>query len=214
MTTPFFLSSVAVSLRGARCALRRAIVPLALALTAAAAPVHAGIKEVAGIKVSDHLVVAGQELPLNGTGVRFRGPFRVYVAALYVNQKVTTAEEFFAARGPKRLTLTMLRDVDASEMGHLFVRGIQGNTPPGAMSKVMPALPRMGDIFAQQKKLAAGDVLVLDWVPQIGMVVTAKGKTIGEPFRDPEFFEAMLNIWLGKSPADWMLKDALLARNI
>ena len=42
------------------------------------------------------------------------------------------------------------------------------------------------------------------------MVVTAKGKVQGEPFKEPEFFRAMMLIWFGASPADYMLKDAML----
>jgi hypothetical protein len=42
------------------------------------------------------------------------------------------------------------------------------------------------------------------------MVVTAKGKVQGEPFKEPEFFKAMMSIWLGPVPADHTLKDALL----
>jgi hypothetical protein len=33
---------------------------------------------------------------------------------------------------------------------------------------------------------------------------------LGQPFKEPEFFQALLDIWIGKDPADWMLKDALL----
>jgi hypothetical protein len=39
-----------------------------------------------------------------------------------------------------------------------------------------------------------------------------KGVQQGEPFKEPEFFAAMLRIWLGPNPADWKLKDALLGK--
>ena len=32
------------------------------------------------------------------------------------------------------------------------------------------------------------------------------------PIKEPELFQAMLDTWLGKKPADWMLKDALLGK--
>ena len=35
---------------------------------------------------------------------------------------------------------------------------------------------------------------------------------LGEPFKEPEFFNALLGIWLGNAPADWKLKDALLGK--
>ena len=52
----------------------------------------------------------------------------------------------------------------------------------------------------------------IDWVPGTGTVLTVKGVPQGEPFKEPEFFNALLRIWLGPNPADWKLKDALLGK--
>ncbi len=35
---------------------------------------------------------------------------------------------------------------------------------------------------------------------------------MGEPIRERAFFNGLLRIWLGKSPADHQLKDALLGK--
>ena len=67
----------------------------------------------------------------------------------------------------------------------------------------------MGQNFAEQKKLTTGDVILMDWVPGTGMVVSTKGK-VQEPYKEVEFFNAMMRIWLGNNPADAKLKDALL----
>lgn len=166
--------------------------------------------EIAGMKVSESAEVAGAGLELNGSGIRYKGPFKVYLAALYLNKKVATPEAVYAASGPKRVVLTMLRDVESGELGRLFIRSIQDNTPRNDLLKVLPALPRMGEIFAEQKSLASGDSITIDWVPGTGTVISAKGKVLGQPSKDPEFFHAMLAIWIGKAPVDWALKDALL----
>ena len=52
----------------------------------------------------------------------------------------------------------------------------------------------------------------MDWLPGTGTQVTVKGVPQGEPFKEPEFFNALLGIWLGSQPADWKLKDALLGK--
>jgi hypothetical protein len=70
----------------------------------------------------------------------------------------------------------------------------------------------MGQIFSEHKKLNAGDNFSIDWVPGVGTVISVKGVQQGEPFKEPEFFNALLRIWLGPNPADWKLKDALLGR--
>jgi hypothetical protein len=166
--------------------------------------------EVAGVKVGDFAEVAGTNLVLNGTGIRYKGPFKVYVAALYLNKKLATPEAIYATSGPKRVVLTMLRNIESGELGRLFMRSMQENTPSNDLLKVVPALPRMGEIFAEQKSLTLGDSITIDWVPGTGTVISAKGKVLGQPSKDPEFFNAMLAIWIGKNPADWMLKDAML----
>jgi hypothetical protein len=37
-----------------------------------------------------------------------------------------------------------------------------------------------------------------------------RGQVQGEPFKEPEFFRALMSIWLGPSPADYKLKENLL----
>ncbi|MEZ5706278.1 MAG: chalcone isomerase family protein, partial [Burkholderiaceae bacterium] len=46
-----------------------------------------------------------------------------------------------------------------------------------------------------------------------GTVLTVKGIAEKEPFKEPAFFNALMRIWLGPSPADWKLKDALLGKS-
>ena len=172
----------------------------------------AGQVDVAGIKLEDTADVAGTKLQLNGAGIRYKAIFKVYVAALYVGKKVATPEEFYAATGPKRMSMTMLREIDSNELGKAFTKGFEENAPKGEMSKLIPGLVRMGQVFADQKKLAAGDTFTTDWIPGTGTVITVKGKVQGEPFKEPEFFNALMRIWLGAHPADFKLKDALLGK--
>lgn len=170
----------------------------------------AATTEIAGVKVEDSATVGGAKLLLNGAGIRYKGPFKVYVADLYVGKKVSSLDELVAAPGPKRLTMTMLREVEAGPFGKLLTRGMEDNNPKSELSRLVPGLIRMGDIFAANKVLVPGDTILLDWIPGTGLVVTAKGKSQGEPFKEPEFFKALMSIWLGPVPADFKLKDALL----
>lgn len=168
--------------------------------------------EVGGVKFEDTIDQRGAKLVLNGAGVRYKAVFKVYSAGLYLPKKATTPEEALAMAGPKRISITMLRDIDSNELGKLFTRGVEDNAPKTEMSKLIPGLLRMGQIFSDQKKLVAGDSFTFEWIPGTGGILTVKGKPQGEPFKEPEFFTALLRIWLGPNPADWKLKDALLGR--
>lgn len=166
--------------------------------------------EINGVKLEDSAELHGARLQLNGAGTRYKAVFKVYVAALYLGKKAATPNEVISQAGPKRFSVTMVRDIDAEELGKLLTRGMEDNMSKGEMSKLIPGLMRMSQIFSEQKKLLAGDNFMIEWVPGTGSVITVKGKVQGEPFKEPEFFKALMWIWLGQSPADWRLKDALL----
>lgn len=163
-----------------------------------------------GIKVEDSISVGGAPLQLNGAGTRYKAIFKVYVASLHTSKKVASLDELIAAPGPKRLTMTFLREIEAGPFGKLLTRGVEDNNSKAEMSKLVPGLIRMGDIFTVNKLLVPGDVITIDWIPGTGMVVTAKGKVQGEPFKEPEFYRAIMSIWFGNVPADHALKDAML----
>ena len=101
-----------------------AIVALAIAFSATAATIDVG-----GAKIEDAFELQGSKLQLNGAGVRYRAVFKVYAAGLYLSKKAATPEEFFAAPGPKRLSITLLRDVDADDLGKAFTKGFEENSP-------------------------------------------------------------------------------------
>ncbi len=166
--------------------------------------------EIHGVKLEDRTQLGGSTLQLNGAGTRYKAIFKVYVAGLYLGKPAGTPDEVVNQPGPKRLSVTMLRTIDAKELGKLLTRGMEDNMDKAAMSQLIPGLIRMGEIFAAQKTLIEGDTFQIDWVPGTGSVITVKGQVQGEPFKEPEFFKALMLIWLGQSPADHKLKDALL----
>ena len=89
---------------------------------------------------------------------------------------------------------------------------MEDNMDRAAFSRIVPGVLRMSQIFSDHKKLQAGDQFMIDWIPGTGTVITVKGKVQGEPFKEPEFFNALMGIWLGNLPADFKLKDPLLGK--
>lgn len=166
--------------------------------------------DVAGVKYAPSVQVANSTLVLNGAGIRYRFVVKVYTAGLYLGSKANTTEQVLAASGAKRMHVVMLREIDATDLGKLFTRGMQDNSPREEFSKSIPGTIRMSDIFSSKKKLAPGEHFSVDWVPGIGTTILVNGKVQGDPIKEPEFFNALMRIWLGSSPADAQLKDALL----
>lgn len=187
---------------------------LLAAVLAAAAPAALAEVIVSGVKYADTIDLAGQKIQLNGAGTRYKTIIKVYTAGLYLPKKADTPEAVLTMPGAKRMSITMLREIDSGELGKLFTRGVEDNMDKAAFSKLIPGLMRMSQLFSDCKQLKAGEVFTIDWIPGTGTVigVPATCKTNHDPFKEPEFYNALLRIWLGPQPADWKLKDALLGK--
>ena len=179
------------------------------ALLLAALPARAEVI-VNGVRYDDTVDLRGAKVQLNGAGTRYKAVFKVYTAGLYLPKKANTPQEVLAMHGAKRITVTMLRDIDSGELGKLFARGMEDNMDRKEFSRLIPGVMRMSQLFSDIKGLKSGEGFTLDWIPGTGAVVSVKGVQQGEPFKEQEFFNAILRIWLGPVPADWKLKDALL----
>ncbi len=190
----FIVSAALVALSGS---------PLALAQSAT---------EVAGVKYEPSVQVGNSRLQLNGAGIRYKAVFKVYTAGLYLGGKAATTDAVLAAPGAKRMHIVMLRDIDGNELGKLFTRGMQDNAPREEFSKSIAGTIRMSEIFSARKKLLTGENFSVDYVPGVGTTVLVNGKPQAEPIKEPEFFSALMRIWLGNNPADAQLKEALLGK--
>ena len=154
--------------------------------------------------------VEGHTLQRNGMGIRYKAIFKVYSAALYLEKPAKSLAEIGELQGPKRMVVHMLRTINASELGSLFAHGMQDNMDKQQFSKLVPGVMRMSEVFSRHKELKPGDQFTLDWIPGDGMRISVNGRTEPARFEEPEFYLAMLGIWLGPQPADTRLKPALL----
>jgi hypothetical protein len=154
--------------------------------------------------------LGGSTLQLNGKGTRVRLVFKAYDIGLYTTRRAATAAELLALPGPKRLQFTALRELQGTELGRLFLRGMSDNTPAAQMTRHTLATTRLIEVFSGKPKLQPGDSFAMDFVPGKGTQFYIQGQAQGEPVGDDEFFTLVLKIWFGDSPADAQLRDGLL----
>ncbi|HUG25171.1 MAG TPA: chalcone isomerase family protein [Albitalea sp.] len=191
----------------------RRLILIALTGASLALPLAARAEiDVGGVKFADTAELGNAKMQLNGAGMRYKAIFKVYAAGLYLTAKASTPDEVLNAAGPRRLHIVMLREIDANELGRLFTKGMEQNASRAEFSKVIPGVIKMGEIFSQRKRLAAGDYFSIDYVPGVGSTIVVNGKPAADPIKEPEFFNALMKIWLGKAPADAQLKDKLLGK--
>jgi Chalcone isomerase-like len=190
---------------------------LAVALAAAALVVTSPVRaaEVGGVKVDDKIRLANQELVLNGSGLRYAaaGLIRVYVASLYLPQKRNTNADIGALKGPKRMHLSLLREINSNDFSKGLLGGMRANLSPADQQKHFDSLLKLGAIFGQIPSLKKGETISVDSIPGTGTMILVNGKRVGEAFPDETFFHALLQIWLGPKPIEDSLKPVLLGIN-
>lgn len=158
------------------------------------------------------VIVAQTTLVLNGAGFRYKNGDRLSHVQIFARQKFRSMDEFLKLRGPKRIIVTMMRDVPAGLTGKALSRGIEENLPRAAMAPLVPSLLRLSEVFSSLKNIATGDQIIVDWVPEQGSLISYKGTQITEAFTQPEFFAGFSAIWIGNKPMDPELRRMLLGQ--
>jgi hypothetical protein len=156
------------------------------------------------------VLVQGTKLQLNGAGTRYKAIFKVYDLGLYTTAKVNSPEALLAQPGPMRLQFTALRELPGTDLGVLFIKGLQENSPKDKVQKHAGSTSRFIEIFSGKPKLLPGDTFAMEYVPGKGTTFFIQGQPQGNPVGDAEFFSMVLKIWVGESPADHLLKKAVL----
>ena len=172
---------------------------------ALAAGVHA--VEVAGVALPDKANVGGQDLLLNGAGVRSRMVFKVYVGSLYVPAKTKTAADVYA-KAPRRVQLNMLRDVTSDQMVDALTEGLNQANSAAEAGAVKAQMAELAAILKSIGQLKEGNVLAFDFVDggtRVSLNGQAKGTIAGDAFN-----KALFNAWLGDKPVQDDLKKAML----
>ncbi|TBO34597.1 lipoprotein transmembrane [Aquabacterium lacunae] len=165
--------------------------------------------EVNGIKFDDSMTVGGKSLVLNGLGVRHK-VVKVYAVGLYLTEKKTDTAGVLALNGPKRFRLVTMRDISSEELAQAVLTGVNKNLDKDEKSKYVSQLVKFGELFNEIETGKKGDVIIGDYIPGTGTVITFNGKQLGQPLPDLGFYNAILRIWIGSSPADPTLKPLLL----
>jgi len=179
------------------------------ALSLLTASVVAEAAEVAGVRVDDKATVGGRELVLNGAGMRTRLIIKVYVGALYLPQKASTAAAALGKDEPRRISMTLQRDVNYEQLLEAMRAGLAENNSQAELDAIKPQVAEFVKIFASVGEAKAGQVIWLDYTPDEGTKISVDGKPKGT-IAGLAFNRALLRVWLGDNPVQESLKKALL----
>jgi long-chain acyl-CoA synthetase len=187
--------------------MRLTVCALLVALAAANSVVAA---EVAGVKIPDVAMVGGKTLLLNGAGKRVKIIFDVYVGALYLSERSRDGAAVLGSTAPKRMSLTLLRNLSAEQLSDALQEGIRLNAGAAELERIKAPVATLVATMQAIGKADKGNVLTIDFLPDGGTQVALNGEPKGKPIAGAEFQRALLKVWLGAKPVQADLKESLL----
>lgn len=180
---------------------RSAVFVLVVAL--AATGVWGG--ELAGVTMDDTVVVDGEELELNGMGLRKKLWVEVYVGGLYLPEQASDPGRVVAADGPKKMVMHFMTDrAKQKKMASAWREGFEANAPDyGAVAD------RVDEFISFFGDMKTDDVVEMVLTPGAGTTVRINGSSKGTIEGD-DFQEALLLVWVGDSPPSDDFKKGVL----
>ncbi len=178
------------------------VAAVALAWSAAASAV-----EVGGIRLDEKANVGGQELVLNGAGLRTRVFIKVYVASLWLPAKAGALSGVLA-KGPRRVQMNLLRDLSADQLVNALVDGLKDNNSEAELAAIKAQVDQMVATMKAFNEVKEKDVVALDFVDGATKIMLngqAKASIPGDAFN-----AALMKVWLGDKPVQADLKKAML----
>lgn len=178
---------------------------LAVALSFLLLSSQAFALDVAGVNVAPTVSVHGKTLTLNGSGIRKKLFFKVYVGSLYTERKVTTPAQLLADPGEKLVRMNFVHSkVEKEKIVEAFAEGLANNSPDVARSAEAKAF-----LSWFTADFVAGDTVDISLSPDGTVAASQNGKALGT-VRSPALVQGVLLIWFGEKPADGDLKKGML----
>jgi len=188
------------------------ILPISLILWAAATLSQAGAATLEGLRFDDAVKVANRELQLNGLGVRAVFIFKAYVAGLYLGDRTSVPQEVLRQPGPKRIQMRMLMEIGAPDIKKALVDGMQKNVSETQWAAMQDRVAQFTRTIESIGVAKPGDTINLDYVPERGLMLAVNDVTKGSAISGTDFYNALLEIFVGDNPVDTRLKKGMLGQ--
>ena len=191
---------------------RLVLVSLLAGLAAPIARAADAPTEISGVRFEPKAQLGGQALVLNGVGLRARSILKGYAAGLYIAQKASTPEAVVAVKGPKRIRMRMMVEVESKEFVKAFDKGMKRNLSEAEFAALTDRMAKFDAMVNALVKLKKGDVVDLDYLPSRGLVLSLNGVAKGEALPGEDLYAGLLKIFIGTRPVDTKLKAGLLGQ--
>lgn len=154
--------------------------------------------------------LGGQELKLNGVGLRAVAWVKGYAAGLYLARRTSSPQEVMSPGGPKRLQLRMLMEAPSEEFVKAFDKGVSKNAAPADLPGMKDRMLQFDALVRAMRVVKKGDVVDLDFIPDQGLQLRHNGRVLGAPIPGHDLYAAMLAIFVGPKAIDPEMRSGLL----
>jgi len=165
-------------------------------------------RDLDGVKIPDHLSLAGEKSPvvLNGAGYRKKFFIKVYIGALYLAQPTRQAKAVLDASMPRIMRLHFLRDVGQDKLSAAWFESVAANHSDAELQNLRTRIDQLNKLVGSVKE---NDVLRIEMQSHGDTQIWLNDKLRGS-ITGPDFQNALLTAWVGAKPADSTLKNAVL----
>jgi hypothetical protein len=165
--------------------------------------------EINGVNMPDSISAGGNNLVLNGAGLRTKFFIKAYVAGLYLAQKSNNANAIMAADQPMAIRLVITSGLVSNEKMQAAVKEGFENSTKGNVAPIEPKIEAFIAVFKEAQKV--GDMYEFVNVPGKGVEISKNG-TVKSTIVGMDFKKALFGIWLCDKPAQDDLKAKMLGK--
>jgi hypothetical protein len=106
----------------------------------------------------------------------------------------------------------MLRSAGPGDFNSALVSGIRHNSSEAELARLGERIDQLELTIKTIGATVKGDIITLDYLPELGTKLTVNGTSQGRPIPGADFYAAILKIFVGDKPVDVMLKKGLLGQ--
>ncbi len=157
-----------------------------------------------GVDIAESQMLGSTKLVLNGAAIQKRAFFKTNTVAIYLPEKRDTLDSILKQTGPQRLSITALRSFSGSMAARQFLSDIKNFSTEEEFDQMSKEIEFIMGIYAGIDHINKGDIILVDWIPDTGMVVTIQGKVITTGLNNPMLWDLSLRPIMSAQASDDM----------
>ncbi len=149
---------------------------------------------------------SGENLELHGIGIHEELRNDIYVGVLFAPKEVTSTSSITNPEIAKRMSIRLVTRYSNRKMSRHWKERLAMNNSRSKWQPLTKEIVQFSRIF--KRGLIAGDEINIDYSPNNGTKIFLNGTQFVE-VKNPEFFQLLLNVWLGTNPPTKAFKKSI-----